>query len=88
MAKPSYFTPLENKYRFAALIFLKGVKLCHIKLVINAFLRQQLCRIPFLNDSALIHHEDAVCLLDRGQSVCNDKRCPACQQMLDTILYQ
>ena len=39
-------------------------KLCHIELIVDSFLFHQFFCISFLDDSAILYHKNAVCLLD------------------------
>lgn len=59
-----------------------------VEIVIETFELQELCVGTFFNDSSLIQDEDAVCTLNRGESMSNDKRCPSLHQSFKRFLDQ
>lgn len=59
-----------------------------VEIVIETFAIKELCVGTFFNDSSLIQDEDAVCTLNRGESMSDDKRRPSFHQSLKCFLDQ
>lgn len=59
-----------------------------VEIVIESFAIKELCVGTFFDDSSLIQDEDAVCTLNRGESMSNDKRRPSLHQSFKRFLDQ
>ena len=57
-------------------------------MVISALLSHQRSGVTFLSDSAVVNDKNAVCLLNRGKPVGDNKRSTPFQQVFDTCLHQ
>ncbi len=61
-------------------------KLTIIQIIIEPFLCQQFLMISLLNDRTIFHHQNPVCILNRGQSMCHDKAGAPFHQFCKCIL--
>ena len=44
-----------------------------VELCVRATPREELDVVPLLNDPAAVHHENRICVADRGQAVSDDE---------------